>query len=75
MITKRRLYNQTKKRILKNLKHSLMNSAKKECKFSCVICSNNQDDYQIIAKYLYSKDIDFDILDNGNLMVKWGKEN
>ena len=70
MITKKILYNKTKKQILKNLKHSLKYSAK-ECKFSCRIRSNNPDDYQIIAKYLFSKGFNFDILDNGNLMVKW----
>lgn len=74
MITKQRLYNKTKKRILKNLKHSLRHCAKK-CKFSCKICADNPDAYQIIAKYLLSKNIYFNILDDGNLMVKWGKEN
>ena len=62
-----------KKQILKNLKHSLKYYAKK-CKFSCKIRSNNPDDYQIIAKYLFSKNIDFNILDNDNLMVKWGEK-
>lgn len=74
MMNKKRLYNKAKKQILKNLKHSLRYCAEK-CKFSCEIRANDPDGYQIMAKYLFSKNIDFDILDNGNIMVKWGKEN
>ena len=73
MITRKRLYNKTKKQILKNLKRSLKYCTK--YKFSYEICIDDSDAYRIIAKYLFSKGFDFDMLDNGNLMVKWGKEN
>ncbi len=74
MINKRLLYNKSKRVILKNLKNSLLKTAKNG-DYSCEIKYCDEDGFQIIVKYLVSKNIKWEESHRGTIIARWGDEN
>ena len=74
MINKRLLYNKSKRVILKNLKNSLLKTAKNG-DYSCEIKYCDEDGFQIIVKYLVSKNIKWEMSHRGTIIARWGDEN